>query len=44
MNNFNLSHLPERTSKPRKFGVNMIMDKGMSLREAEDMIDVRSFD
>lgn len=40
MNNFNLTHLPERTSKPRKFGINMIMDKGMSLREAEDVIDV----
>lgn len=36
--NFNLSHLPERTEKPRKNGVTMVMDKGISLRQAEDMI------
>jgi phosphosulfolactate synthase len=38
MLNFDLSHLPERTIKPRLYGVNMVMDKGMSLREAENMI------
>lgn len=36
--NFNLSHLPERTVGPRKNGVTMVMDKGISLRQAEDML------
>ena len=36
--NFNLSHLPNRTFKPRKNGVTMVMDKGISLRQAEDMM------
>ena len=40
MYNFDLSHLPERAKKPRTSGVNMIMDKGLSIREAEDMIEV----
>jgi len=40
MMNFEMTHLPERTIKPRMFGVNMIMDKGLSLREAENMIQV----
>jgi phosphosulfolactate synthase len=31
--------LPERTAKPRETGINMVMDKGLSLREAENMID-----
>ncbi len=30
--------LPERTNKPRENGVTMVMDKGLSLREEEDMI------
>jgi phosphosulfolactate synthase len=38
MMNFEMSHLPERTVKPRAYGVNMVMDKGLSLREAEDML------
>jgi len=36
--NFNLSNLPSRTFKPRKDGVTMVMDKGISLRQAEDML------
>lgn len=36
--NFNLEHLPNRTFKPRKDGVTMVMDKGISLRQAEDMM------
>lgn len=40
MLNFDLLHLPERTVKPRECGINMIMDKGLSLREAEDMLQV----
>ncbi|WP_192823198.1 phosphosulfolactate synthase [Rufibacter sp. LB8] len=37
--NYHLSHLPERTSKPRESGFTMAMDKGLSLREAEDFIE-----
>ncbi len=40
--NFNLSHLPERTSSPRQNGVTMVMDKGISLRQAEDFISTSS--
>ncbi|MES2679619.1 MAG: phosphosulfolactate synthase, partial [Bacteroidota bacterium] len=40
--NFNLSDLPERDSVPRKNGVTMVMDKGISLRQAEDFIEVSS--
>lgn len=36
--NFNLSQIPERNIKPRDHGITMIMDKGLSLREAEDMV------
>lgn len=36
--NFNLSQIPERSSKPRDHGITMIMDKGLSVREAEDMV------
>lgn len=42
MNNFNLSHLPERTQKPRNSGLTMAMDKGLSIREAEDFMSVAS--
>ena len=38
--NFNLPHLPERTTKPRTNGVTMVMDKGISLRQAEDFVSV----
>lgn len=37
--NTTLLHLPKRTKMPRKDGVTMVMDKGLSLREAEDMIE-----
>lgn len=37
---FNLSHLPERSLKPRIEGVTMVMDKGISLRQAEDFVGV----
>ena len=36
--NVALTHLPKRTTRPRKDGITMVMDKGLSLREAEDMI------
>jgi phosphosulfolactate synthase len=38
--NADLSDLPERTVKPRKNGVTMVMDKGISLRQAQDFVDV----
>jgi len=38
--NFNLLNLPERTEKPRKTGITMVMDKGISLRQAEDFVSV----
>jgi phosphosulfolactate synthase len=34
----NLPYLPERTSRPRERGLTMMMDKGMSLRQAEDFL------
>lgn len=37
--NFNLKNLPDRTKKPRTSGLTMVMDKGLSLRQAEDLID-----
>ncbi len=40
--NFPISNIPDRTSKPRNSGLTMVMDKGLSLREAEDMISVSS--
>jgi phosphosulfolactate synthase len=36
--NFELEHIPKRTTQPREAGVTMVMDKGLSLREAEDLI------
>lgn len=36
--NFNLSQIPERNIRPRDHGITMIMDKGLSIREAEDMV------
>ena len=35
---FNLGQLPSRTAKPRESGITMVMDKGLSLREAEDFV------
>lgn len=40
--NYNLNGLPERTLKPRQTGFTMAMDKGLSLREAEDFVSVCS--
>ncbi|HUS86562.1 MAG TPA: phosphosulfolactate synthase [Bacteroidales bacterium] len=35
-----IPHLPHRPAKPRNIGLTMVMDKGLSYREAEDMISV----
>lgn len=40
--NFLLPHIPERSAKPRQKGITMMMDKGLSLREAEDFIESSS--
>jgi len=37
--NYNLPYIPERTNNPREFGLTMVMDKGLSLSEAEAMIE-----
>src|SRR4051794_24851460 len=38
--NFNLSQIPERTVKPRQGGLTMIMDKGLSIVEAQNLVSV----
>ena len=40
--NHNLTHLPERPAKPRESGLTMVMDKGLSLRQAEDFLEVNA--
>jgi phosphosulfolactate synthase len=41
MNNI-LPFLPERPLKPRNSGLTMVMDKGLSIREAEDFMSIGS--
>ncbi|MFI5138447.1 MAG: phosphosulfolactate synthase [Sphingobacteriales bacterium] len=38
--NYQLNNLPERSAKPRNSGITMVMDKGLSLRQVEDFIEV----
>ncbi|MGV3641797.1 MAG: phosphosulfolactate synthase [Adhaeribacter sp.] len=38
--NYKLNQLPEREIKPREKGYTMAMDKGLSIREVEDFIEV----
>ena len=38
--NYELNNIPDRTVKPRTNGLTMVMDKGLSCRQAEDFIDV----
>jgi len=40
--NYTLKNLPERTTKPRQLGFTMAMDKGLSIRQAEDFVAVAS--
>jgi len=37
-----LPYLPDRPVKPRNSGITMVMDKGLSIREAEDFMSVGS--
>lgn len=39
-NNFSLTKVPTRTSKPRTSGVTMVMDKGLSVKDVESLIEV----
>lgn len=39
---FGLKNMPERSYKPRNNGLSMVMDKGLSLREVEDFLEVAS--
>jgi phosphosulfolactate synthase len=38
--NYTLSNIPDRTVKPRQSGITMVMDKGLSLRQTEDFLEV----
>lgn len=40
--NFELPYLPERPAKPRKKGLTMMMDKGLSIRQVEDFLSANS--
>lgn len=37
--NYTLKNIPERPQKPRSTGYTMVMDKGLSIRQVEDMLD-----
>jgi len=37
--NFELPFIPQRENRPRNNGVTMVMDKGLSIREAENLIE-----
>ena len=38
--NFHLSQIPDRVKKPRSSGITMIMDKGLSVNEAQNFLSV----
>ncbi|WP_158825962.1 phosphosulfolactate synthase [Mucilaginibacter lacusdianchii] len=38
--NYSLNNIPDRTIKPRTNGMTMVMDKGLSLRQVEDFLEV----
>jgi len=38
--NYQIKQLPHRVEKPRNNGITMVMDKGLSLRQVEDFIEV----
>lgn len=37
--NYHINDLPERIAKPRNSGLTMVMDKGLSVRQAEDFVE-----
>lgn len=38
--NFNLDQIPDRTEKPRKYGLTMVMDKGLSIPDVKSFLSV----
>ena len=38
--NFFLTDIPVRTEKPREFGLTMMMDKGLSINDTKNFIDM----
>ncbi len=38
--NFNLNQIPTRNSKPRHHGITMVMDKGLSINEAKNFLEI----
>jgi phosphosulfolactate synthase len=40
MMNFNLTQIPERIAKPRKSGLTMVMDKGLSTEETKNFLSI----
>lgn len=38
--NYALNNIPERAAKPRKNGITMVMDKGLSLQEIENFLSI----
>tara|TARA_B100000780_G_scaffold278810_1_gene253789 strand:- start:1298 stop:2062 length:765 start_codon:yes stop_codon:yes gene_type:complete len=40
--NFSLPHIPTRITKPREEGLTMVMDKGLSINEAKNMLAASS--
>lgn len=38
--NFNLTHIPQRTSQPRDYGLTMVMDKGLSIQEVKNFLSI----
>ena len=40
--NFKLPYIPKRESQPRKNGLTMMMDKGLSWRQAENFVDANA--
>ncbi len=38
--NFNLTQIPTRTQKPRNHGITMVMDKGLSINEVKNFLEV----
>jgi phosphosulfolactate synthase len=38
--NFNLTQIPDRIAKPRKSGITMVMDKGLSIEETKNFLSI----
>src|SRR5690349_19147564 len=38
--NFNLSQIPTRNPKPRKSGLTMVMDKGLSINDVKNFLSI----